>query len=134
MKVSAKGRYALIMMADIALLPSAKSVPIKDIAKRRELSIKYAEQIAGALTKKSLLVSARGPQGGYTLTRKADDYSVLEIINAVDGEFAIVPSLTSEGTGESDITVGFWEKISIDLAARLRDTSLADVIRLGCIN
>ncbi len=135
MKVSAKGRYALIMMADIASLSSSKSVSLKDIANRREISLKYAEQIASALTKKSLLISARGPQGGYTLVKSAEDYSVMEIIKAVDGDFAIVPNLAEHAKREeNDLTHSFWENISSDIAAKLTNTSLLDVVRLGCVN
>ncbi len=135
MKVSAKGRYALIMMADIASLSTAKSVSLKDIANRREISLKYAEQIASALTKKSLLTSARGPQGGYTLVKSAEDYSVMEIIKAVDGDFAIVPNLAEHAKREeNDLTHSFWENISSDIAKKLTNTSLLDVVRLGCVN
>ena len=68
MKISTKGRYALRIMLDLALMDSGKPVRVKEIAERQEISEKYMEQIISVLNKAGYVRSIRGPQGGYFLT------------------------------------------------------------------
>ena len=75
MKVSTRGRYALRFMADLAEHEAAGFVPLKDISERQGISIKYLEQITARLSKSGLLISIRGPQGGYKLAKKAKNYT-----------------------------------------------------------
>ena len=74
MKISTKGRYALRLMLDIALHDTDEPVRVKDIAKRQDISVKYLEQIISVLVRAEYLRSIRGPQGGYRLTKKPEDY------------------------------------------------------------
>ena len=76
MKISTRGRYALRMMLDMALADSGKPVRVKEIAERQEISEKYMEQIMSILNKAGFVRSVRGPQGGYFLTRKPEEYTV----------------------------------------------------------
>ena len=76
MKISTKGRYALRLMLDIALNDAKTPVRIKDIAERQQISDKYLEQIVSSLNKAGFVKSLRGPQGGYRLTKKPEEYTV----------------------------------------------------------
>ena len=95
MKISTKGRYALRMMADIAENQKDGYVALKDIAARQEVSKKYLEQIALHLSQCSMLRAVRGYQGGYMLARPASDYTVQQILAAVEGSLAPVSCLES---------------------------------------
>ena len=75
MRISTRGRYALRMMLDMALADSGKPVRVKEIAERQEISEKYMEQIMSILNKAGFVRSVRGPQGGYFLTRKPEEYT-----------------------------------------------------------
>ena len=76
MKISTRGRYALRMMLDMVLSDSDKPVRVKEIAERQEISEKYMEQIMSVLNKAGFVRSVRGPQGGYFLTKKPEEYTV----------------------------------------------------------
>ena len=84
MKISTKGRYALRMMIDIAENQHKGYVALKDIAIRQDISKKYLEQIALHLSQCGMLRAVRGYQGGYMLSRDARDYTVTEILSAVE--------------------------------------------------
>jgi len=114
MKISTKGRYALRMMIDIAENSAdSERVPIRDISERQGISVKYLEQIVTNLTRAGLLRSVRGSGGGYNLTKSPGDYTVGEILRAIEGKLAPVACL------EDDInqcrrvgicsTVSFWQ-------------------------
>ena len=75
MKISTRGRYALRLMMDIAMHDSGEPVRIKDIARRQEVSEKYLEQIIAILNKAGFVRSIRGPKGGYTLSKKPEEYT-----------------------------------------------------------
>lgn len=113
MKVSSKGRYALRMMIEIAQRNTDDWVSIKEISKTQRISVKYLEQIVSMLTKSGLLVSGRGPRGGYKLVKPVEKYTVGEIIHAIEGKFAPVSCLETE-TNECEFyktcnTVHVWE-------------------------
>ncbi|NLK38909.1 MAG: RrF2 family transcriptional regulator [Clostridiales bacterium] len=112
MKISSKGRYALRMMIDIAEHGISDWVSIKDIARRQAISVKYLEQIVTNLTKSGLLRSSRGPQGGYMLTKPAEQYTIGEILRAIEGNLAPVACLEADVNPceRQDIcpTLKFW--------------------------
>ena len=91
MKISTKGRYALRLMLDIAEHSEGNTpVSIKDIAKRQEISDKYLEQIISVLNKAGYVRSTRGPQGGYLLKKKPEEYTVGMILRLTEGSLAPV--------------------------------------------
>ncbi|WP_026525366.1 MULTISPECIES: RrF2 family transcriptional regulator [unclassified Butyrivibrio] len=93
---STKGRYALRVMIDLAQQDSDQYIPLKDIAERQDISKKYLEIIAKELVKGKILEGASGKHGGYKLTRSADEYSVGEIIELMEGSIAPVACLADE--------------------------------------
>lgn len=112
MKISTKGRYALRMMIDIARQESGEWISIKDISERQGISVKYLEQIVTQLTKSGMLLSSRGSQGGYMLSRTPDRYTIGEILRAMEGNLAPVACFeNNENLCErKDIcpTLDFW--------------------------
>ena len=88
MMISTKGRYALRIMIDLAQHDSDIPVSVREIADRQDISGKYMEQIIGVLTRAGLLRSVRGAQGGYHLTKPAQDITVGMILRATEGDLA----------------------------------------------
>ena len=88
MKISTKGRYALRLMLDLALNNSGKPVRIRDVSERQNISDKYLEQIISVLNKARFVRSIRGPQGGYLLTRRPEEYTVGMILRLTEGSMA----------------------------------------------
>jgi len=113
MTISSRGRYALRMMIDIAENCAGGFVPVKDIARRQEISVKYLEQIVSQLTKAGLLRSGRGALGGYTLTKTAKEYTVGEILRASEKTLAPVSCLVEDAPKchRADFcqTLPFWK-------------------------
>ena len=97
MKISTKGRYALRLMLDLALNDSERPIRIKEIAARQDISDKYLEQIISVLNKARFVRSIRGPQGGYLLTRRPEEYTVGDILRLTEGSMAPVECVEEEG-------------------------------------
>ena len=115
MKISTKGRYALRIMLDIAVMGGSEPVRAKDIAKRQEISVKYMEQIVTILSKAGYLKSIRGPQGGYRLARQPKDYTVGMILRLTEGSLAPVACLEDEPNlcprQEQCVTLRLWREL-----------------------
>ena len=84
MKLTTKGRYAVTAMLDLAIHYEVGPITLADISTRQEISLSYLEQLFSKLRKNGLVDSARGPGGGYRLSRLSSDIAVAEIIAAVD--------------------------------------------------
>ena len=109
MLVTTKGRYALHVMIDLAEHYSGKCIPVKDIAGRQELSIKYLEQIMPVLTKGDLVFGVHGKNGGYMLKRPPENYSVGEILRVAEGDLVPVSSLKENNPSQDNRTMKMWE-------------------------
>ena len=91
--ISTRGRYAVRIMADLAEHGSNAYVPLKDIAARQELSKKYLEIIVRDLVEAKLLEGASGKGGGYRLSRRPEEYTVREILEATEETLCSVACL-----------------------------------------
>lgn len=136
MKISTKGRYALRMMIDISEHQSKGYVALKDIAARQDISKKYLEQIAVHLSQCGLLRAVRGYQGGYMLAKPRENYTVAEILGAVEGTLAPVNCLESQTNacprqGECK-TLPLWCELENIIMDYLNSVTLADVAD-GCV-
>ncbi len=89
MKMSTKGRYAVMAMIDIGENSAGKPVSLADIAERQDISQEYLEQLFGKLRRAGLVTSARGPGGGYVLARASDEIAMSDVIQAVDEELKV---------------------------------------------
>lgn len=102
--ISTKGIYGVAAMYALASSPRAKLLQIKEIAAMTQISHGYLEQILSTLKKSDLVVSIRGVNGGYKLTRDAQEIVVLEIVEALEGKL-FVPN---ENVGASVVLDSFW--------------------------
>ena len=84
MRLTTKGRYAVTAMLDLAIHYERGPITLADISQRQEISLSYLEQLFSKLRKNGLVDSARGPGGGYRLSRQSEEIAVAEIIAAVD--------------------------------------------------
>ena len=84
MRLTTKGRYAVTAMLDLALRQNQGPISLAEISERQGISLSYLEQLFTRLRRSELVKSTRGPGGGYTLSRPADDIAVAEVITAVD--------------------------------------------------
>ena len=84
MKLSSKGRYAVMALADIARFDLNQPIPLRDISQRQDISLSYLEQLFSKLRLSGLVKSIRGPGGGYVLNKTMSDLNLLDIITAVD--------------------------------------------------
>ena len=132
MKISTKGRYAVRLMLDIALNDSGEPVRIKDVAKRQEISDKYLEQIISILNKAGFVKSVRGPQGGYLLVRKPEEYTIGMILRLTEGSLAPVSCLEYEVNDcprqDQCVTLEVWKKIDDAVKGVVDNITLADLI------
>lgn len=132
MKISTKGRYALRLMLDIALNDAKTPVRIKDIAERQQISDKYLEQIVSSLNKAGFVKSLRGPQGGYRLTKKPEEYTVGMILRLIEGSLAPVACLDDDinncTRADRCPTLILWEKLYDAISDVVDNITLADLI------
>lgn len=132
MKISTRGRYALRMMLDLALSETGKPVRVKEISERQGISEKYMEQIMSILNKAGFVRSIRGPQGGYFLTKKPEDYTVGMILRLTEGNMALVDCLEYEGDVcprlNDCVTVLLWKKLDVAIKGVIDEVTLADLI------
>lgn len=136
MKISSKGRYALRMMIDIAQHNTGEWITIKDISERQGISVKYLEQIVTNLTKTGLLLSSRGPQGGYMLAKAPDKYTVGQILRVIEGNLAPVACLDNEVNQceRRSIcpTIHFWEGLYDVINKYVDSVTLQDLATAYC--
>lgn len=116
MKISTRGRYALRLMVDLATSPADDYITIKSIAERQQISEKYLEQIITVLSRAGYVKSARGAQGGYKLTKPAEEYTVGMILRAIEGNLVPVACLEDDPNRcprcIKCITLDVWQQIS----------------------
>ena len=132
MKISTKGRYALRLMLDIALTGSEEPVPLRDVAERQDISNKYLEQIVTQLSRAGLVRSVRGMGGGYLLTRSPEEFTVGEILRALEGSLARVSCADDPGCcGRADqcVTQEVWEQIRAAVNGVVDNIALADLVK-----
>ncbi|MCG9914885.1 MAG: Rrf2 family transcriptional regulator [Phenylobacterium sp.] len=138
MRLSTKGRYAVMAMADLARREGDKAVALAEIAQRQEISLSYLEQLFARLRRQGLVVSARGPGGGYRLARKASETNIADIVLAVDEPLQATRCTKDSRkgcmlSGEKCLTHDLWEEMGRQIHVYLESVSLADVVsgRLG---
>lgn len=132
MKMSTKGRYAVMAMIDIATHSDGEPVSLAEIAERQDISQEYLEQLFGKLRKKKLVESARGPGGGYRLAVPMSEIPVAKIIAAVDEElqFTRCNGDAVEGCvkGERCNAHDLWSSLGRQMMYFLSSISLEDVV------
>lgn len=136
MKVSTKGRYALRTMIDLAERQQsgcAAYVPLKEIAERQDIELKYLEQIAALLKKDGLIQGVRGNNGGYRLVRPPSEYTVREILQVTEGSLVPVACMETPSNlcprHTFCKTFPFWETLDAHIGAFLERWTLQDFLQ-----
>ena len=133
MKLSTKGRYAMVALADLALASENELVSLGEISKRQDISLPYLEQLFVKLRRAGIVESVRGPGGGYKLSKSADAIRVSEILEAVDETVNALhtgagASGASSGSRAQSMTNRLWEGLSAHVYVFLHQTRLSDVV------
>ena len=112
--ISTKGRYSIRILLDLAEHRNGGYIPIKEVAARQEISLKYVEKLMPALKNARLIDSTHGIGGGYRLTREPDEYTLWEILRLAEGDLAPVACLQENAAACSRAaecrTLPVWEK------------------------
>ncbi|MBV8779526.1 MAG: Rrf2 family transcriptional regulator [Alphaproteobacteria bacterium] len=132
MRLSTKGRYAVMAMVDLAQHSAAGPVCLSDIAARQEISLSYLEQLFAKLRRGGLVKSVRGPGGGYLLAHEREATRIADIILAVDEPIRATrcrpgTALGCRGDRSRCLTHDLWEELSNQIHLYLSSVSLADV-------
>ncbi len=128
LKISTRGQYALLIMTDLAEQDPQKYTPLKVLSHRRNLSLKYLEQILTRLSKAGLVEALRGNYGGYRLAKKSQDYTVGEILRALEGDLS--PRMQSEGNTLSSVgNDAFWNDFERAVNSFVDSVSLEELAR-----
>ncbi|RKF17040.1 Rrf2 family transcriptional regulator [Roseovarius spongiae] len=133
MKLSTKGRYAMVALADIALQDESSLVTLGEVSRRQDISLPYLEQLFVKLRRAELVVSVRGPGGGYRLARPASEIRVSEVLAAVDETVDALhkgagASGGASGSRAQSMTNRLWEGLSAHVYVFLHQTRLSDVV------
>ena len=136
--ISTRGRYALRVLIDLSDHNNGKYIPMKDVAERQNLSLKYLERILPTLTKAKLIEGVHGKGGGYRLTRRPEDYTVGEILRLTEGDLAPVACLLPDAApcprAAECRTLKLW-KDYYDMTNRYFDSiSVADLIGVNAVD
>ncbi len=134
MKLSTKGRYAMVALADLALAGDTDLVSLNEISKRQDISLPYLEQLFVKLRRAGLVDAVRGPGGGYRLSRSPDAIRISEIMEAVEETVSAMHSGAGASGGVSgsraqSLTNRLWEGLSAQVYVFLHQTRLSDVVR-----
>ncbi len=136
MRITTKGRYALRLMLDLGSQNTPEMVSLRDVSDRQQISVKYLEQISGALCRAGLLKSGRGVRGGYRLAKSPAEYTVGEILRAAEGSLAPVACLEEEEIpcerAEGCVTQAFWQGLADVINRYVDSVTLQNLLDQQC--
>ena len=133
MKLSTKGRYAMVALCDIALHGGLGLVTLSEISKRQNISLAYLEQLFVKLRRAKLVVASRGPGGGYKLGKSVHEIRVSDVLEAVDESLNALDTGAGakgavSGSKAQSLSNRLWEGLSAHVYVFLHQTRLSDVI------
>jgi Rrf2 family transcriptional regulator, iron-sulfur cluster assembly transcription factor len=134
MKLTTKGRYAVMAMADLALNKDNGPISLTEISIRQNISIAYLEQIFFKLKNNKLVKSTRGAQGGYLLERSANEINISNIISAVDEEIKMLNCKKESKKGCHNkstkcITHNLWDQLDQHINNFFKNVKLQDLVK-----
>ena len=133
MKLTSKGRYAVMAMADLAKNNAKEPTSLTEISLRQGISIDYLEQLFLKLRKNNLVQSSRGPLGGYVLSKPPGEIKLLSIISAVDEKIKTVKCKKESKKGCNGksikcITHNLWDDLEIHINKFFENNTLEDIL------
>ena len=134
MKLTSKGRYAVMALVDLARFNSINPVSLRDISLRQGISLDYLEQIFSKLRKKEIVLSVRGNQGGYVLNKKAKEIKLTNIFDAVDEKIKTVQckkesKKSCNGRSTKCLTHNLWDELENHINDFFEKKSLEDLVK-----
>ena len=134
MKLTSKGRYAVMALVDLARFNNINPVSLRDISLRQGISLDYLEQIFSKLRKKEIVHSIRGNQGGYVLNKKAKEIKLTNIFEAVDEKVKTVQckkesKKSCNGKSTKCLTHNLWDELENHINDFFERKSLEDLIQ-----
>ena len=133
MKLTSKGRYAVMAMADLAKNDAKEPISLAEISLRQGISLSFLEQLFLRLKKNNLVLSARGPNGGYVLSKSPEEIKLSSIINAVDEKIKTVKCKKNSKRGCNGksikcITHNLWDDLEIHINNFFEKNTLQDIL------
>lgn len=134
--ISTKGRYALRLMIDVAGNAGTEGlVTMRQAAERQGISVKYLEQLGGALVRAGVLVSLRGVRGGYQLARPAAEITAGDVLRATEGSCAPVSCLEEGASAcprrDECVALPFWRGLDEAIESYVDGVTLADLVDMA---
>jgi Rrf2 family iron-sulfur cluster assembly transcriptional regulator len=131
MRLSTKSRYAVTSLLDLVMHSDHGPVSLADISVRQGISLSYLEQLFAKMRRNKLVVSTRGPGGGYSLGSSPAQVCIADVINAVDEEMQVADKDVVNGSPsyEPCLTEQLWNELSTEIENYLTTISLADMMR-----
>ncbi|RWR34260.1 Rrf2 family transcriptional regulator [Sinirhodobacter populi] len=134
MKLSTKGRYAMVALVDLATVGAGQMTSLSEISKRQDISLPYLEQLFVRLRRAGLVASVRGPGGGYRLAKEPQEIKISDIFEAVDETVSALhvgagASGGISGSRAQSLTNRLWESLSAQVFVFLHQTTLEDVVK-----
>ncbi len=134
MRLTSKGRYAVMALVDLARFNNINPVSLRDISLRQGISLDYLEQIFSKLRKKEIVQSIRGTQGGYILNKEAREIKLTNIFNAVDEKVKTVQCKKDSkkgcnGRATKCLTHNLWDELENHINNFFEEKSLADLVK-----
>ncbi len=128
MKISTKGRYGLRALIDLAIHSDNECVSLSGISERQDLSLNYLESIFAYLKRGGLVIGMAGAQGGYVLSRPANEITLWDILTVLEGDLSVYDSLSEETKIRSFLNRNVWNVIDCNVDEVLMSTTLSDVL------
>ena len=133
MKLTTKGRYAVMAMADLALFSNEKPVSLNEISLRQNISLSYLEQLFVQLKDKKLVKGMRGSSGGYLLEKPSNEINISNIIEAVNEEIKTLNCKKESKRGCNNksskcITHNLWDKLDQHINSFFKNVKLSDLV------
>ena len=134
MKLSTKGRYAVMALADLAKFDPNEPVSLRDISLRQGISLVYLEQIFLKLKKNKIVNSVRGNKGGYALNRDASEINISDIFKAVEEKVKTIgcekhSKKGCNGRSAKCITHNLWDELDVHINTFFENKNLEDLVR-----
>mgnify|MGYP001451052028 CR=1 FL=1 len=134
MKLTSRGRYAVMALVDLARFDSTNPVSLRDISLRQGISLDYLEQIFSKLKKNNIVKSIRGTHGGYILNKKPNDIKLTNIFYAVDEKVKTVKCKKESkrgcnGKASKCITHNLWDELETHITTFFENKSLDDLVK-----
>ncbi|MEA5084889.1 MAG: Rrf2 family transcriptional regulator [Lachnospiraceae bacterium] len=131
MKISTRGRYAIMLMLELALDNTGEFITIKSISEKQNISDKYLEQIINVLSRSGFVKSKRGSQGGYKLSKPAEKYTIGMILRLIEGSLVPIACMEDDPNQcprcNQCVTLDIWKKLDEAISSVVDNITIADL-------